>query len=283
MAVIALTPPNGWNSACIVDPMTAHRSRSARIAARSGKASSRALRAAWAVHGGFWLGLLDTDARDQATEAFYETWDPAPGDVTSDGLAGWEAAAVDRWFPDSGRVLVPAAGAGREVLPLVTKGYEVVGFDPSERLVDLGNRLLTSTWCPGALLHAPPDTVPDGVAGPFDAVLFGWGGISHVQGRNRRIGFLTDIRAVTVDGAPMLISFLARSDTSRTFGLVRSVAAGVATLRRSDAPIELGDVVSGSFDHHFTFDEMADELTAAGFAVADRISSPYPHIVATAS
>ncbi len=235
------------------------------------------------MHGGFWLGLLDSDARDQATSAFYETWDATPGDVTPDGLAGWEAAAVGRWFPDRGRILVPAAGAGREVLPLVTMGYEVVGFDPSERLVDLGNQLLTATWCPGALVHAPPDTVPDGISGPFDAVLFGWGGISHVQGRNRRVGFLTAVREVTAEGAPMLISFLARSDASRTFGLVRTVATGIATLRRSDAPVELGDVVSGSFDHHFTFDEMTDELAAAGFTVAERVGSPCPHILATAS
>jgi hypothetical protein len=258
-------------------------SRSARLAARSGRVSDRAIKAVWAVHGGFWLGVLDAEARDQATGAFYETWDPSPGGVTTDGLAEWEAAAVERWFPDTGRVLVPAAGAGREVLPLVTKGYEVVGFDPSERLVELGNQLLTATWCPGALLHAPPNTVPDGITGPFDAVLFGWGGISHVQGRDRRIGFLTDIRSLVADDAPMVISFLRRADDSRVFPLARRVASVARTVRRSEAPVELGDVVTGSFDHYFTFDEMADELATAGFTAQDRIASPYAHIVATAS
>ena len=114
-------------------------------------------------------------------------------------------------------------------------------------------------------------------------VLFGWGGISHVRGRTARVGFLSAIRDLCRDGAPMLISFLSREPQSRRFHTTRSVATAVRRLRRDPSPVELGDAVDGSFDHYFAFDEMATELAEAGFTEQELVRSPYAHIVATAS
>jgi hypothetical protein len=227
---------------------------------------------------------MDDDDLAAATALFYENTDRwLDEDLTTSGLAEWEAAAVDRWFPDTGRILIPAAGAGREVLPLVTAGYDVVGFDPSQPLVDLGNHLLTATGTRGALLVAPPNTIPTDIVGPFDAALFGWGGISHVRGRSTRINLLTDIRALMVDGAPLLISFLHRDPDARSFATVCSVATSLQRIRRTDTTVEVGDTVNGSFDHYFTMDEMAAELASSGFTEVARSTSPYAHIVAVAS
>ncbi len=169
------------------------------------------------------------------------------------------------------------------MLPLAAMGYDVVGFDPSPPLVDFGNHLLTATGTAGTLLHSRASDVPEGLEGPFDAVHFGWGGISHVRWRGTRVAMLRSVRALCADGAPMLISFLTRPPDSRRFHVARSVATAVGRLRGDRRPIELGDTVDGSFDHYFTFDEMESELTDAGFTTVARVAQPYAHVVATAS
>ncbi len=207
-------------------------SRLVRWELASSRASQALLAGAWGAHAGMWLGLMGDADLAAATDAFYRTtprW--RNDDFVRSGLAPWEAAAVEAWFPPSGRVLVPSAGAAREMLPLAAMGYDVVGFDPSPPLVDFGNHVLTATGTAGTLLHSRASDVPEGLEGPFDAVHFGWGGISHVRWRGTRVAMLRSVRALCADGAPMLISFLTRPPDSRRFHVARSVASAVGRLR----------------------------------------------------
>ena len=128
------------------------------------------------------------------------------------------------------------------------------------------------------LVEAAAENPPEG---PFDAVHFGWGGISHVRWRGTRVAMLASVRDLCADGAPMLISFLTRPPDARRFHVARSVATAVGRFRGDRRAIELGDTVDGSFDHYFTFDEMESELAEAGFTTVARIPQPYAHIVAT--
>ena len=50
-------------------------------------------------------------------------------------LFNWEADLVERVFPPPpGKVLVGGAGGGREAFELVTRGYAVAAFEPSDVL-----------------------------------------------------------------------------------------------------------------------------------------------------
>ena len=53
----------------------------------------------------------------------------------AEGLRKYEKAAIDRFFPISGKVLVVGCGAGREAFALETLGYKVKGIDISENLI----------------------------------------------------------------------------------------------------------------------------------------------------
>ena len=46
--------------------------------------------------------------------------------------------------------------------------------------------------------------------------------------------------------------------------------------------VELGDTVSGSFDHHFSREEIEAELKAAGFRTVHTADTPYGHAVGLA-
>ena len=155
-----------------------------RLAIAADRWYSRLSRAIGAALSGFWLGILDSDHLAMKTAAACDRGETSGNDHHNlSGLFAWEQQVVNQHFPIGARVLVPSAGAGREVLALYDLGYEVIGFDPSPALVETGQRLLADTGSRAQLLLSPPDEIPDNLDGDFQAVLVGWGGI-HAHSRS---------------------------------------------------------------------------------------------------
>lgn len=254
-----------------------------RLAIRSDRMLKRAMVGLRAIHQGLWLGLFRTGDIADANTLAYAQWDRYRSeDYNRSGLADWERDAVERYFPTASNVLVASAGGGREVLGLEQLGYRPVGFDPSPELVAHGNQTIGAVGSGSSLVLSAPDEVPSNLKGPFDAVLVGWGSYIHIRGRDTRIAFLGRLRGLVDGGSPLLLSFFLRSPEERSFAAVRGIALFVRALRGSREPIELGDTVEGTFDHHFTWDEIESELTDGGFAVIESSSAPYPHVVCRA-
>ena len=80
-------------------------------------------------------------------------------------------------------------------------------------------------------------------------------------------------------GGSLIVSFLSREPDSQRFTLTYRVATWIRRLARSRVSVELGDTVDGSFDHYFTFDEIAAECSTAGFDEIERTSSPFSVLV----
>ncbi len=254
-----------------------------RAAIRSDRWFKRTANAARAIHEGLWLGLLDPEHLTAANAAAYARWDRyRDADYNRSGLNDWERSAVTAYFPEGSTVLVPSAGAGRELIALDDLGYIATGFDPSPELVTIGRRLLAAGGHGATLIPAPPDRVPPGLQGPFDAILMGWGGYVHIRGRSARTAFLAQLRSLVHEGAPMLLSFFLRAADDRHFATVHRIATGVRSLRRSNDRPDLGDTVAGTFDHYATWHEITDELAAGGFEIITSSDAPYPHVVARA-
>src|SRR5262249_14907561 len=97
---------------------------------------SRCVRLTTAVHEGFWLGLLSaSDLNAVTAESFAGSKYFSSAEHNLSGLFNWETSAVNRYFRQGSRILVAAAGAGREVLALRKIGFEAEGFDCSPELV----------------------------------------------------------------------------------------------------------------------------------------------------
>jgi len=118
---------------------------------------------------------------------------------------------------------------------------------------------------------APPDVVPDGL-GTYDGVILGWGAYSHVVGRPARVELLRALAAHLRPGGPLLFSFQTRPGhpaAQRSFQWIRATARAVRAIRRSGAPLELGDTLPAYFAHRFTQPEIEADAAAAGLAVDD--------------
>ncbi len=257
----------------------------ARAYAPARKAMARGVGALQAAFDGIWLGVLGPADLAAVDEAFYRRHGGAEAMFESrehnlSGLEDWEARIVDERFTPGSRVVVTAAGGGREVLALAERGFEVEGFEPNEALVEAGRRLIAERGAAATLDVSGRDAFPG--AGPCDAVVVGWGSYIHIQGRARRVAMLRAARESLGPGGVLVLSFWERPDAEgRYFRVVRAVASTVRRLR-GRAPAELGDTMRDTYVHVFTRAEIEAELADAGFEVAEIHSRPYPHAVAVA-
>jgi hypothetical protein len=88
-----------------------------------------------------------------------------------------------------------------------------------------------------------------------------------MQGRARRIAFLSQARRRLPHGGPVLLSFFDRSRDTRELRWTAAVANRLRRLRRAE-PVELGDTLAPNLVHVFTRAQVSEEVAAAGFELA---------------
>ncbi len=211
------------------------------------------------------LGLLNNERLEQLTQhrylSEYSFASYADESYVNSGLFLWEQVAIRRHFPPGGRILVAAAGAGREMLALAAAGFRPDGFDCCAPLVEFGRNELQKRGVVAQLDHAAPSTVPE-CDGPYDAVLVGFSGYMYIAGRERRIRFLRELCRHLPDNAPLMISF-----TEGNFGRRRVWTARIGTAvrkLRGAEPVEEGDCLKDGFQHHFDQRQVFAEMEDAG-------------------
>ncbi len=220
---------------------------------------------------GLWLGVL-TDDELAAIDLDYYTSSAAyrTAEWNERGLFDWEQLAVDRHFGGCRRIVVLAAGGGREVLALLRAGFDAVGYEPHPDLAAFGRDLLAGHGHPDRLHLSRRGEVPPGV-GPCDGVIVGWGAYSLVSGRHARVRLLAGIRELLHDGGPVLLSYVEREVDDRELRWTASIANGVRRLR-GVVPAEVGDTLSPYYSHIFSRAELAEEAAEAGLELVDRWS-----------
>jgi hypothetical protein len=248
------------------------------------------LKLANACFDGFWLGLLDRAALDRLDELFYSRGQDVENGRAFTyldeqhnlaGLRDWEAAAIEAHFPPGARVIVTGAGGGREVIALLERGFDAVGYEPNEALVAAGSELIRRLGHEDRLRVSERDAFPPD-APSCDAVLVGWGSYMLIPGRARRLAFLRAVRRSLPEGAPILCSFFLRRPNARYFTIVAETANLLRRIRRAER-VERGDTIGHNFVHSFTRAEIEAELAEGGFRLVAFAAEPYGHAVALAT
>ncbi|MRG97896.1 class I SAM-dependent methyltransferase [Polyangium spumosum] len=238
-----------------------------------------------------WIPETDRAALTAALYARQRTYLPG-GHRFESGLFTWEKRALDApAFPREGRVLVGAAGAGREVVALLDRGYSVTAFDPCVDFVESARALVQNRRAK-ILLGSYDDLVAasEGRGGAlaslaeppsFDAVILGWGSLSHVLPASARLGLLRAVRTLA-PRAVVLTSFQLRHDTeakTETKGRLRDALRRAFTTMGAPGRSEPGDQFfpDGGFFSYLSPDEIPRAAFEAGYEVALFEEGPYPH------
>ncbi|HVY48099.1 MAG TPA: class I SAM-dependent methyltransferase [Minicystis sp.] len=203
------------------------------------------------------------------------------------GLYPFERRAVTEHFPPPpARLLVPGAGAGREMIALRALGYEAEGFDASPALVASAARALGPEAVRLETLQAwARDVTRRGVGEPYAGIVTGWTLWTHLVRSADRLAALEAFR-VACPAGPVLLSFWPRG---RAFDLEEGAVRPrpdarwlrvIRALRR--APPEPGTAwTDGMFAHLVGEEELTTEAAAAGYRVVwfERDVARFPNAV----
>jgi SAM-dependent methyltransferase len=116
------------------------------------------------------------------------------------GLFPREERGVERFFPDSGRLLDLGCGAGRTTAALEARGFDVVGVDVSR---PMARETSVATGVPCVVGDA--SRLPFS-ADSFDCVLFSYNGLDELQPERARHAALAEVRRVLVPGGRLAFS-----------------------------------------------------------------------------
>jgi len=198
----------------VTEDRSGRRSLTARLLSTAMVASARVNTAiqrassAWAnATGAALASALTDDELSAITVALYDRSHTAGW--ADFGLRGWE----EDWYavalpPPPATVLVCAAGGGREVRALVTMGYAVDAFEPADAAF-AQLRQAEGPRC-RTIQASYEDFVTGNIAlaDTYDAVVLGWGSLSHVMSAPvRRVIWKAADRHCT---GPLLASFYMR-------------------------------------------------------------------------
>jgi SAM-dependent methyltransferase len=227
-----------------------------------------------AIFAGVWLGVLRPEELDALDERHHMTSPFARAEYSRRGLFAWERRCLER-FPPKGRILVVAAGGGREMLALTRIGYQVDGCECNPLLAAVANKVLAEE---GGSVHVAARDSLVAPRPPYDAVVVGWGAYALMRSRASRIRFLESVKRVVIPNAPMVMSFPVRAGRARGLRLTWALAN---VFRRVGArePIELGDTLGSYAIHYFNRAELELEVRQAGYEIELYDEAEYGHAV----
>ena len=220
-----------------------------------------------ALFEGFWMGVLPESAYDVISEKSYGEGTQYTNELYLDrGFFFWEDLAIRTHFPPTGRVLVAAAGGGRELIALARAGYLAAGFECSRAMVAAGQQALAKRGVDASLDWSPPCIAPQ-MEGLFDALIVGWNGYSYISPRVRRLEFLKSLCAQLRPGAPIIVSTAIRTPRARLAVWTPRIANAVRICTFRAPVFEAGDTFAGRPKLHFTRQQLERELMDAGLSV----------------
>jgi len=244
---------------------------------------SRFVTFASVVHEGFWLGCLSPEDLNAITANHYlHSHEFTSSQHNLRGLFDWESSLLGQYFRPGSRILVAAAGGGREVLALRRAGYPAEGFECSPPLVQASRAIFQQQGEPEGVILCPADQVPTGPA-IYNALVVGWTAYSHIPTRRRRVAFLRALRSRALPQSPILVSFFTRNQSSRYERFVYRMANFWRVLFRGRTePVEHGDHISWCFSHAFGREDLDAELKDAGFRLVHFAGTGDGHAVGIA-
>lgn len=161
--------------------------------------------------------MLTPKEKTQLTIALYNAHPEHRGGARApwgDTLAPWEETWFSRRLPKPpAKIIVGACGAGREALALSEAGFQVDAFDPAPILTSLarqvlGVRVFTFSYedFSAAILEDACESASLLAQERYDAVLLGWGSLSHLLDSTQQERLLRALDRICPYG-PILASF----------------------------------------------------------------------------
>ena len=229
---------------------------------------------------GFWLGVMGNRSLDAADDYYYfKEKKYKDKNYNSSGLFFWEKTFIESYFKNANKILLIAAGGGRETIALLKSGYDVEAFECNQKLILSGNALLDEMGFSNRIQFLPRNHVPNYSNNKFDGVIIGWGAFSLIRSREERKVFLEKLKPFLKKNAPLMVSFLTGKGHSKQDKVIVWVGNFFRFFSRRQK-IEPGDRLVSNFVHVFTRDKIQREFLESGFEIIDYLDKDYGCLIA---
>lgn len=198
------------------------------------------------------LAWVPPDERTALTTLLYSregSYMPGRGHVERGFFPAEEYAFRARPLKPGSRILLGAAGTGRELVTLVERGFDVIAFDPCAPFAEAARSVAPEAEVIDAA-YADIVTAAENKSGPLaflreqapiDGIMFGWGSLSHVLPHKERVRLFRALRKIAPN-APIYASFLFRPETADfTRGRARNALKRIFTTLGAPSTSEKGD------------------------------------------
>jgi SAM-dependent methyltransferase len=194
------------------------------------------------------------------------------------GLDADEREVVARFLKPGDRLLIVGCGTGRDVIPLVRMGFDVVGVDPVPEAAITARRILNREGLAAQILEGYFEDIQ--VPGLFDVIMFSNLCYSYFPESRRRTAMLRKAGThLSADGR-ILVTYLTMRPPFQTRMLACLQFA--ARLSRSDWRPEAGDHLNPirsahggfAYEHFFASGELEREAADAGLHVIPHAQHP---------
>ena len=177
-------------------------------------------------HGVLFLsgGLMTLADHRRSAAGAHENSPQSTADALS-GLNRVEEQAYQHVVPPGARLCVIGCGTGRDVLPFVARGHQVVAVEPEAGAVATLLRLLDERGFSAQVICGYGEEAA--LPGLFDSVILSPHCYGNMPGAARRIAFLARLRSQLAPGGRIAINFLPRSGPLNSAGL--RIAAAIRT------------------------------------------------------
>lgn len=220
------------------------------------------------------LILSKPDDLEKLIQRFYrrpssvELWGGTP--IRSRGLFEEESRFVTTYLHGKKKCLVLMCGGGRESLALAKLGFEVMGIDSSEALIQKAREhasflSLACTFEVGDVLNGifPSEK--------YDALFLTQTMYSTIPTRRRRTQFLKKVRQSLKEDGLFYLEFCKRHSAQSRFWKYR-IKKILSALFCGNRELEEGDSywIGGTFTHHFNHPaELLSETEESGFKMIE--------------
>lgn len=216
-------------------------------------------------------GLLRRDELRAMSQTQWSGFCTSADDVDG-GLYPWERRLYERVLHTSDRMLLVGCGAGRDLIALRERGFNVTGLEQTPELVELAREHLARRGLTGDVSTGFIETWP--LDGPYDAVVFSNCCYSYVHPSASRVATLARIKSRLTPQGRVVILYTGLAHRS----LLAARLTGLATrLSGADWRPEPGDSFSRDYhsesvlryEHVFLPGEVANECAEAGLRVIE--------------
>ncbi|MCP4680333.1 MAG: class I SAM-dependent methyltransferase [Deltaproteobacteria bacterium] len=217
-------------------------------------------------------------------------------------LFRWERDAIEEFFQSPpARVLVGGAGGGREAFELCARGYQVTAFEPVthlamgmyEKAIEQNLELIVFTggyeqliqgWGNDASSSRMPPNLKASTLGIFDAILLGWGSVSHVRSPRGRQSLFAKCSEILAPGGRLLASYFTsqKKPVERHLSMKKKILDKTKTMLRNIGGNDDNDrfYAHAGLGHHFDDDEILELAKHSGLKILSMLNGDddeYPH------